>query len=123
MPAAPTLRHVPNAISVARLCATPVLIGLAWAGLKTPFTWLLLGALLSDAADGYIARAFSLTSPVGALLVGDANADGVVNEADIGAIRQEFFENGLSVGTPDCNADGKVNSGDAVCVVNEGLGG
>jgi CDP-diacylglycerol--glycerol-3-phosphate 3-phosphatidyltransferase len=74
MPAAPTLRHVPNAISVARLCATPVLIGLAWAGLKTPFTWLLLGALLSDAADGYIARAFSLTSPVGALLDSVADA-------------------------------------------------
>jgi CDP-diacylglycerol--glycerol-3-phosphate 3-phosphatidyltransferase len=74
MPAAPTLRHVPNAISVARLCATPVLIGLAWAGLKIPFTWLLLGALLSDAADGYIARAFSLTSPVGALLDSVADA-------------------------------------------------
>ena len=74
MPAAPTLRHVPNAISVARLCATPVLVGLAWAGLETPFTWLLLAALLSDAADGYIARAFSLASPVGALLDSVADA-------------------------------------------------
>ena len=74
MPAAPTFRHVPNAISIARLCATPVLIGLAWAGLKAPFTWLLLGALLSDAADGYIARAFSLSSPVGALLDSVADA-------------------------------------------------
>ncbi len=74
MPAAPTLRHVPNAISVARLCATPVLIVLAWAGMKTPFTWLLLGALLSDAADGYIARAFSVSSRVGALLDSVADA-------------------------------------------------
>lgn len=74
MPAAPTLRHVPNAISVARLCATPVLVGLAWAGMKTPYTWLLLGALLSDAADGYIARAFSVSSPVGALLDSVADA-------------------------------------------------
>ena len=74
MPATPTLRHVPNAISVARLCATPVLVGLAWAGMKTPFTWLLLGALLSDAADGYIARAFSVSSRVGALLDSVADA-------------------------------------------------
>ena len=75
------------------------------------------GTLTFDAFESH------RSTPVGALLVGDADGDGVVNEADIGAIRQEFFENGISVGTPDCNADGKVNSGDAVCVVNEGLGG
>jgi hypothetical protein len=75
------------------------------------------GTLTFDAFESH------RSTPVGALLVGDADGDGAITEADIGAIRQEFFENGLSIGTPDCNADGKVNSGDAVCVVNEGLGG
>lgn len=63
------------------------------------------------------------STAIGELLVGDANADGTVDPDDITAIREEFFESGLSVGTPDCNQDGSVNSGDAVCVVNEGFGG
>jgi CDP-diacylglycerol--glycerol-3-phosphate 3-phosphatidyltransferase len=74
MPVSPALKQLPNAISIARLCTTPVLAGLAWAGLKGPFTWLLMAALLSDAADGYIARTFSVTSRVGALLDSVADA-------------------------------------------------
>jgi len=74
MSVSPALKHLPNAISIARLCSTPVLAALAWAGLKGPFTWLLMAALMSDAADGYIARTFSVTSPVGALLDSVADA-------------------------------------------------
>jgi phosphatidylglycerophosphate synthase len=42
------LRNVPNALSVLRIAAAP--------------------ALLSDIADGWIARRFALQSPLGALL-------------------------------------------------------
>jgi hypothetical protein len=75
------------------------------------------GFLAVDAFESHRA------TPVGPLLVGDANADGVVNSADIDAIRDEFFENGLSTGTPDCNEDGAVDSGDTICVINEANGG
>lgn len=67
------LRHVPNALSVARILSTPVLVGLATSGLDTLFTWVLVAALLSDIADGLIARAFNLGSRLGALL--DSIAD------------------------------------------------
>lgn len=67
------LRHLPNALSVARILATPVLVAFAAVGDETAFTWVLVPALLSDIADGLIARAFSLQSKLGALLdsVGD----------------------------------------------------
>jgi CDP-diacylglycerol--glycerol-3-phosphate 3-phosphatidyltransferase len=62
------LRHVPNLISVARIVATPVLLILALKEQEDAFKWLLLGALLSDIADGLIAMTFSLTSALGARL-------------------------------------------------------
>lgn len=67
------LEHVPNALSVARILCTPVLVGLAIAGHETAFTWVLVPALLSDIADGLIARIFHLQSRLGALL--DSVAD------------------------------------------------
>ena len=75
------------------------------------------GTLTFDAFESH------RSTPVGALLVGDANADSVVDSADVDAIRDEFFENGLSTGTPDCNEDGAVDSGDTICVINEAHGG
>ena len=72
----PLLRQVPNAISIARLCAVPVLAWLAYHNHEQAFTWLLVAALSSDAVDGYIARAFSLTSGTGATL--DSVADAVL---------------------------------------------
>jgi len=72
----PFLRQVPNAISIARLCAVPVLAWLAHQNHQQAFTWLLVAALFSDAVDGYIARAFSLTSGTGATL--DSVADAVL---------------------------------------------
>ena len=67
------LRHLPNALSIARIVATPVLAVLAAAGNETAFTWILVPALLSDIADGLIARVFHLQSRLGALL--DSIAD------------------------------------------------
>jgi len=67
------LRHVPNAISTARIAAVPVLLYLALAGRQAPFTWVLVPALLSDIADGWLARAYRLESKRGAQL--DSIAD------------------------------------------------
>lgn len=67
------LRQLPNALSAARIAAAPVLVMLAARGALTPFTWLLVAALLSDIADGLIARALRLQTTLGALLdsIGD----------------------------------------------------
>ena len=65
--------QIPNAISLARLAATPVMLAIALAGERHTFTWLLFGCLLSDILDGIIARGFDLTSPLGARL--DSIAD------------------------------------------------
>jgi CDP-diacylglycerol--glycerol-3-phosphate 3-phosphatidyltransferase len=67
------LRHLPNALSIARIVAAPVLVALAAAGNETAFTWVLVPALLSDIADGLIARLLHLQSRLGALL--DSVAD------------------------------------------------
>ena len=66
-------RHIPNAISAARLAATPVLLYLAVMRSRESFAWLLLACLLSDILDGLIARAFRLRSALGAVL--DSVAD------------------------------------------------
>lgn len=67
------LRFVPNMLSAARIGAAPVLGYFAAAGAEQYFTWVLVPALLSDIADGFIARRFGLTSRLGALLdsIGD----------------------------------------------------
>lgn len=77
-------RHVPNAISAARIVATPVLVLLALAGREDPFKWLLLAALLSDIVDGLIARSFGLTSALGTRL--DTLADTLLWVAAIAGI-------------------------------------
>lgn len=67
---------VPNIISGCRLAATPVLLYTAVARRPMFFAWLLLACLLSDIADGLIARTFHLQSRVGAAL--DTTADFLV---------------------------------------------
>lgn len=67
------LRQVPNALSVARIVASPVLFVLALNTAETAFTWLLVAALLTDIGDGLIARLWKLQSKIGALL--DSIAD------------------------------------------------
>jgi phosphatidylglycerophosphate synthase len=70
------LRHLPNAISAARLASTPVLAWMAATGMERPFSWLLVAALATDALDGLLARAFSWTSRLGSLL--DSLADAML---------------------------------------------
>lgn len=67
------LRLIPNILSSGRILAAPVLVFLALKGNETAFTWLLVAALLSDMADGMVARHFHLESSFGALLdsIGD----------------------------------------------------
>jgi CDP-diacylglycerol--glycerol-3-phosphate 3-phosphatidyltransferase len=67
------LRHLPNAISCARLAAVPFLAGAAATGHRDLFKWLLLACFSSDILDGAIARAFDVRSKLGAAL--DSNAD------------------------------------------------
>jgi phosphatidylglycerophosphate synthase len=69
-------RSIPNAISIARMGAAPVLLAAVAGGRVRLFEWLLLTCLLSDILDGLIARVFRLTSKLGAAL--DSVADVVM---------------------------------------------
>jgi phosphatidylglycerophosphate synthase len=66
-------RQVPNLLSSFRLLAVPALLVLAVAGRERLFAGLLIAAMLSDVADGLVARAFALESKAGAFL--DSIAD------------------------------------------------
>ena len=66
-------RYLPNLLTLLRLLAVPVLTALATRRMETAFAWLLIAALLTDVADGWIARAWSLESQLGARL--DSLAD------------------------------------------------
>ena len=67
------LRHLPNVLSGLRLLAVPVLLVLAATRHETEFAWLLIAAMLSDIADGWVARAFGFETPLGAFM--DSVAD------------------------------------------------
>jgi phosphatidylglycerophosphate synthase len=69
--------NIPNALSLLRLLASPVLLVLALGEQGRPFRWLLVFCLLSDVADGLIARALRIKSRIGALL--DSTADILVS--------------------------------------------
>lgn len=70
------LRHLPNAISIARLASTPVLVWMATVDMERAFAWLLVAALASDALDGMLARRFSWTSRLGSMF--DSLADAIL---------------------------------------------
>jgi CDP-diacylglycerol--glycerol-3-phosphate 3-phosphatidyltransferase len=70
----PLWRQLPNILSAARIGASPLLGYLAASGAEQYFTWLLVPALLSDVADGYLARRFRLASELGARLDSIADA-------------------------------------------------
>ena len=70
------LRHLPNAISIARLALVPVLGYLIAVGAATAYTAVLIAALISDAADGFLARRLNACTRLGAVL--DSTADTLV---------------------------------------------
>ena len=57
------------------------------------------------------------TTPVGALLTGDANNNGSISVADVVSVINELG-GALQVGQPDCNETGGVSVADAVCLIN-----
>lgn len=67
-PARATLLTVPNAITLARIAAVPVLAWLMLEGRWQAAFWLFVIAGLSDAVDGIIARWFDQSSVFGAWL-------------------------------------------------------
>jgi CDP-diacylglycerol--glycerol-3-phosphate 3-phosphatidyltransferase len=67
-------RYLPNVLSGLRLLAVPVLLALALARQEGAFAWLLIIAMLSDIADGWIARAFDFETTLGAFLDSIADA-------------------------------------------------
>ncbi|MSU59859.1 MAG: CDP-alcohol phosphatidyltransferase [Pedosphaera sp.] len=59
---------IPNFLSLLRLGLVPVLLLLAWNELAQIFLFSLILSLITDAADGYLARRLNATSPLGAKL-------------------------------------------------------
>jgi CDP-diacylglycerol--glycerol-3-phosphate 3-phosphatidyltransferase len=59
---------IPNLLSGLRLASVPVLLVLAWNGNDKAFLILLVCALLTDLADGYLARRLHQESELGAKL-------------------------------------------------------
>jgi len=69
-------RHVPNALSATRIACAPLMLLCAIMGFERAFTWLLVPALLTDAADGWIARGLGVETKLGARL--DSLGDSLV---------------------------------------------
>jgi CDP-diacylglycerol--glycerol-3-phosphate 3-phosphatidyltransferase len=69
-------RHVPNVLSATRIALAPLMLLCAVTGLERAFTGLLVPALLTDAADGWLARGLGVQSKLGARL--DSLGDSLV---------------------------------------------
>lgn len=65
--------NIPNALSVYRIIAAPILLGLVLLDKLDIFKWLLIISLITDILDGFIARRFNLETALGARLdsIGD----------------------------------------------------
>jgi CDP-diacylglycerol--glycerol-3-phosphate 3-phosphatidyltransferase len=59
---------IPDTLSYFRLASVPVLLTLAWAGYPIHFLVLLILSLISDVADGFIARRLRIATARGAKL-------------------------------------------------------
>lgn len=62
------MNSIPNILSLIRLASMPVLLWLAFTGKPYWFLMVLTLAFLTDALDGFIARRFNQTTPLGARL-------------------------------------------------------
>lgn len=67
-PVTTVLRHVPNAITLARILACPLLAWLIVDGQSRPALWLALAVGASDVLDGFLARRCNWQSRIGGLL-------------------------------------------------------
>lgn len=67
------VKHLPNAVTVARMLAIPLLVALALARRHEAFSLILVASLLGDILDGLLARWLDAATPLGALL--DSIAD------------------------------------------------
>jgi cardiolipin synthase len=76
--------NIPNTITVLRILVVPFLVYLLIQGEYRASIWVLLGASLSDALDGFIARRFDLCTDLGAVL--DPLADKILIIASVLAI-------------------------------------
>jgi hypothetical protein len=67
--------------------------------------------------DAYEAHS---TTPVGLLLLGDANGGGTITSTDATRVLNEISVGGtLSTGQPDCNLGGSMSSADATCILGK----
>ncbi len=62
------MSHVPNLLSLSRLAMVPLLAALAWTGHATLFLVAFAASLASDVIDGWLARRFEVTTPLGSKL-------------------------------------------------------
>jgi cardiolipin synthase len=60
--------NIPNTITILRIIVVPLLVYLLINGSYTGALWLLAGAGISDALDGFIARRFGMTTYLGSIL-------------------------------------------------------
>jgi cardiolipin synthase len=63
-----SLRSIPLALTIFRICSAPVLLWLAAIGRERVFLWLAIAAMLSDVLDGALARRLGASSETGRLL-------------------------------------------------------
>ena len=75
------LVNIPNAITLLRLLAAPVVVWLMWQAQWNAACWLFLAAALSDGIDGYLARRLQQTTALGAAL--DAVTDKILGLATL----------------------------------------
>lgn len=69
--------------------------------------------------DGYESHS---TTPVGPLLIGDANGSGTITTGDYISVQRDILGT-LQSGQPDCNLSGSVTTGDYRCIQQKILGG
>ncbi len=62
------LKALPNVISIARFLAVPVVVWLILAGHMTAAFWVFVGAGVSDAVDGYLAKRLNARTVIGSYL-------------------------------------------------------
>ena len=95
------IRHLPNALSLFRVLASPALLALAFGGLRTEFLSLLVLCLATDLLDGKIARRYGLETERGARL--DSLGDKLTFLAGVAGLL--LFERGLFLSHPEiCGA-------------------